>query len=139
MGTLYLVLADAILVLHALLVIFNITALPIIWLGHVRHWPWVRNFAFRISHLVLIGFVAAEAFLGAMCPLTTWEDALRVRAGATSRYEGGYIAHWLHQVMFYDLPAIVFTLAYGAFFALVLFTWFWVKPDPPRRFRLRAR
>ena len=48
-------LADAILVLHALIVFFNIGALPIIWIGHFQRWSFVRSFSFRIVHLLLIG------------------------------------------------------------------------------------
>jgi hypothetical protein len=133
----YLFLADAILILHTLIVLFNLGALPLIWVGYFRHWHFIRNFAFRSAHLLLIAFVAIEAFFGAICPLTSWEDALRLRAGAGSRYERGYVAYWLHQVIFYDLDPIFFTVAYGLFFALVIFTLFWVKPDWPKGWRRR--
>jgi hypothetical protein len=43
-------LADVILVLHALLVLFNVGALPVIWVGHFRGWAFVRNFYFRSVH-----------------------------------------------------------------------------------------
>ena len=60
----YLLLADAILVLHALIVLFNVGALPVIWVGHFRGWRFVRAFSFRAAHLGLIGFIAAESLLG---------------------------------------------------------------------------
>src|SRR6266446_1324592 len=128
----YQLLADAILVLHALIVLFNVGALPVIWVGYFRKWSFVRNFSFRTAHLLLIGFVAAESILGTICPLTTWEDKLRLRAGVGPRYQGGYIAHWLHQLIFYDLDEKFFAVAYALFFALVVFTWVWVRPRPPR-------
>jgi len=137
MRTFYLILADAILVLHALIVLFNVGSLPVIWLGRFLEWNFVRNFAFRIVHLLLIGFVAAEAVVGAICPLTSWEDRLRIQAGVDPRYEGGYIAHWLHQLMFYDLDQRFFTTGYAIFFALVVLTWAFVKPRPPRWQRRR--
>ena len=37
--------ADVILVLHAVVVLFNIGALPVIWVGYFRGWAFVRNFA----------------------------------------------------------------------------------------------
>ena len=126
-------LADAILVLHALIVFFNIGALPIIWIGHFQRWSFVRSFSFRIVHLLLIGFIAGESVLGAICPLTTWENQLRLRAGLDPRYQGGYVAHWLHHLLFYDLDEKFFTIGYISFFALVLLTLFLVKPRPPRR------
>jgi hypothetical protein len=138
MPKVYLILADAILVLHALIVLFNVGALPVIWVGYFRGWKFVGAFSFRMAHLLLIGFVAAESILGAICPLTAWEDALRSMAGADPRYQGGYIAHWLHRLIFYDLDERVFAIAYGLFFALVLFTLLWVKPRPPAWWSRRA-
>src|SRR5438477_4278762 len=126
-------LADFILILHALIVFFNVGALPLIWLGHFRHWHFVRNFGFRIVHLLLIGFIAAESLFGVICPLTTWENQLRSNAGLEPRYESGYITHWVHKLQFYELDARVFTLGYVSFFALVLFTLYAVRPRPPRR------
>ena len=131
MQRLYSLLADGILAAHALIVLFNVGALPVIWLGHFRRWRFVRDFSFRAAHLLLIGFVAAESFLGAICPLTSWEDRLRLKAGVDPRYEGGFLAHWLHRLIFYDLNERVFAVAYGLFFALVVFTWVWVRPRPP--------
>jgi len=138
MQRLYLLLADAILVAHALIVFFNVGALPVIWLGYARGWKFVRAFSFRVAHLLLIGFVAAESVMGAICPLTTWEDTLRMKGGANPRYPGGYVAHWLHRLIFYDLDERFFAVGYGLFFALVVFTLFWVKPHPPAWWRRRA-
>jgi hypothetical protein len=131
MHTLDLRLADGILILHFGIVLFNVGALPVIWLGHFRGWRFVRDFSFRVAHLLLIGFIAAESVLGAICPLTSWEDGLRLKAGVDPGYQGGFMAHWLHRVIFYDLNEKVFAAAYGLFFALVVFTWFRVKPRPP--------
>jgi hypothetical protein len=138
MQKLYLLLADVILVLHAAIVLFNVGALPVIWLGHFRGWQFVQGFSFRMTHLLLIGFVAAESLLGAICPLTTWEDALRTKAGAAPRYQGGCIAYWLYRLIFYDFDQRLFAVGYGLFFALVLFTLLWVKPRLPAWWRRRV-
>ena len=66
--------ADLILVIHALIVLFNVGALPVIWIGYFRGWDFVRNFSFRVAHLLLIAFIAGETLLGVVCPLTTWEN-----------------------------------------------------------------
>ena len=129
----YLLLANLILVLHALIILFNVGALPVIWLGYFRNWGFVRNFAFRMGHLALIAFVVAESFLGAFCPLTTWENLWLTKAGVGPRYQRGYIAHWIHRLIFYDLNEWVFTIAYLVFFLLVLLTFVWVRPRLPRR------
>ena len=120
--------ADAILVLHAIVVLFNIGALPVIWVGYFRGWAFVRNFYFRVVHLLLIAVVAAESLFGIVCPLTTWEDAFRP---STRGQPNGFIAYWIHQLIFYDAPAWVFAMAYVLFFLLVVFTFLWVRPRLP--------
>ena len=117
--------ADAILILHFAFVAFVVGGLAAIWLGVALGWRWVRNFAFRVAHLAAILFVAAEALLGVMCPLTVWEDALRGRVSET-----GFIARWIHGVMFYELPPWMFTLAYIGFALVVALT---MRLVPPRR------
>ena len=138
MQRLYLLLADALLLLHALIVVFNVAAVPVIWLGYLLRWRFVRNFSFRVTHLLLIGFVAAESVLGLICPLTTWENALRVKAGDDALYPRGFVSYWVHRLIFHDLGQAVFAVGYGVFFALVFFTWVWVKPRPPRWWTRRS-
>ena len=130
----YLILADAILITHALIVLFNVASLPLIWLGRFFHWRFVRNFYFRIVHLLLIGYIALQAMVGQACPLTDWENKLRINAEGEP-YAGSFIAHWVQGLLFYDAEEWVFTVAYALFLALVLATQFGVKPEPPRWWR----
>ena len=123
-----LLLADLVLVIHFLFVSFVVGGLALIWIGVVAHWRWVRNFRFRIAHLVAICLVAAEALLGMICPLTEWEDALR---GA--RIEESFIARWVHRILFYSLPDWVFTTVYVLFALVVAATWWWVRPQRSQR------
>ncbi|MHC1766181.1 MAG: DUF2784 domain-containing protein [Verrucomicrobiia bacterium] len=118
-------LADAILVLHAIVVLFNVGALPVIWVGYFRGWGFVRNSYLRIAHLLLIGVVAAEAVFGMICPLTSWEAALRSEPKPIE----GFIAYWIHRLLFYDAPAWVFTTAYLLFFVLVVVTFIYAPPQ----------
>lgn len=131
----YLGLADSVLVVHAAFVAFVVVGLLLIWIGQVRRWAFVRNFWFRVAHLAAIGVVAAESLSGFVCPLTTWEDQLRLLAGGEKRYAGSFIQHWLHQVIFFDLGENVFTIAYVAFFLAVALSLWWVPPRWPRRTR----
>ncbi|MEA1079359.1 DUF2784 domain-containing protein [Marinobacter qingdaonensis] len=126
-GTGFLVLADALLVLHVLFVAFVVLGLVLIYLGHFLAWRWVRNFWFRVSHLVAIAIVVLQSWLGLICPLTTWEMALRERAGDAS-YEGSFIQHWLQAILYYSAPEWVFILSYTVFGGLVLFSWFLIRP-----------
>ncbi|MGI9303706.1 MAG: DUF2784 domain-containing protein [Gammaproteobacteria bacterium] len=122
-------LADFILVVHALFVAFVVIGLLLIVAGLLLNWPWVRNWWFRVAHLAAIGVVVAQAWLGVICPLTIWENALR-RRGGEEAYADSFIQHWLHKVIFYQAEPWVFTLAYSLFGALVVATWVW---GPPRR------
>lgn len=122
-------LADAILVLHVAVVAFVLLGEILILVGARLGWRWVRQRALRMTHLVLMAFIALQSWLGALCPLTAWEQALRRRAGETV-YSESFIEHWLGRLIFFEAPWGWFVAAYSAFALLVLLTWHWV---PPRR------
>jgi Protein of Unknown function (DUF2784) len=124
---LLLMLADAILVVHVLFVFFVVFGLVAVYLGYFLNWLWVRHLSFRLLHLLAIGIVVLQSWLGVICPLTIWEMALRKEAGAGT-YAGSFIQHWLHQLLFYTAPDWVFILLYSAFGLLVLASWFLVRP-----------
>ncbi len=124
---LLLALADAILVVHTLFVCFVVLGLVAIYLGGILGWRWVRNRIFRIVHLCAIGFVVLQSWLGAICPLTTWEMALREAAGAGT-YSGSFVQYWLHRLIYYSAPDWVFVVAYTFFGGLVLLSWVLVRP-----------
>ncbi|MDB5810656.1 MAG: putative rane protein [Betaproteobacteria bacterium] len=116
-------LADIVLAIHFLFVLFVVGGLPAIWIGAARGWLWVRNVRFRIAHLGAILFVTLEALLGIACPLTLWEDELRGDVGST-----GFMARWLRRLLFYNLPEWAFICAYIAFALLVALTWRRIPP-----------
>lgn len=122
--------ADFVLLVHFLFVLFVVGGLASIWLGAALGSPglrrWVRNFWFRTAHLGATLFVAGESLLGMACPLTVWEDALRGQGAAAT----GFLQRWLHQILYYDLPAWVFTMAYIGFAALVVVTYRMLPPAP---------
>jgi len=119
--------ADLVLLLHVLFVLFVVLGLLLVISGGVLGWSWVRNVCFRVVHLLAIGFVVVQAWLGEVCPLTTWEMALRARAGG-SVYAGSFISHWLDELLYYQAPGWVFALVYTGFGLLTVFAWGWVRP-----------
>ena len=122
-------LADLILLLHALIVLFVVLLPPLIWIGGWRGWRLARSRSLRLLHLLTIGFVVLQSWLGQTCPLTLWESALRVQAGGQG-YQRGLIEDWVGRCLFYNAPPTVFVLIYSGFAALVIWTWWrW----PPRR------
>jgi hypothetical protein len=116
--------ADAVLVVHALFVLFVVGGFVLILAGASR-WGWVRNRAFRALHLAAIVLVTAEALLGVTCPLTTWEDMLRGAGSGRS-----FVGRWVGRLLYYDFPEWVFAVAYCAFALAVVGAW-WIVP--PRR------
>ena len=127
-------LADLIVFLHIGYVAFVIAGLVSIWLGALLGWGWVRRPLFRVTHLVCTLIVPLEALAGRLCPLTTWEYELRLEAGQSPE-NIPFLARLARDVLFYQAPAWVFTVAYVAFGLLVLGTIFLV---PIRRRRTQA-
>lgn len=126
-STLYLISADAILLLHALFVAFVVGGLILVFAGRAAGWSWVRNPWFRVTHLAAVAVVVIQSWLSIICPLTTVEMTLRNRAGDAS-YTGSFIAHWLEAALYFQAPAWVFIVCYTAFGALVVASWIWVRP-----------
>jgi len=126
----YLLAADLLLLIHALFVVFVVLGLALVLVGKWLGWSWVRNPYFRVAHLAAIAVVVLQSWIGVICPLTTWEMALRERAGDVV-YSGAFIANWLEKILYYQAPAWVFMVCYTIFGALVVASWFWVRP---RRF-----
>lgn len=127
---LFLLAADVLLFSHVLFVAFVVVGLVLIFVGKPLEWAWVRNPWFRIAHLAAIGIVVLQSWVGVICPLTTWEMALRKRAGDVV-YSGSFMSNWLETLLYYRAPAWVFTVCYTIFAAIVVASWFWVRP---RRF-----
>lgn len=130
--TLAAALADAILALHVGIVAFVLLGALAIGVGAWRGWRWVRGFRWRLTHLLLMAFIAAQAWLGALCPLTVWEQALRRHAGQAV-YAESFIEHWLSRLIFFEAPWWAFVAAYSAFAALIVLAWFGVPPQRRRR------
>jgi hypothetical protein len=130
--SLFLLAADLLLFIHVIFVAFLVLGLVLILLGKPLRWDWVRNPLFRIAHLLAIGIVVVQSWIGVICPLTTWEMALRGRAGGAV-YPGSFIAHWFESILYYQAPPWVFTVIYTVFGAIVIASWFWVKPRGLRK------
>ncbi len=123
--------ADGVLIVHFAFVAFVILGLVAVLLGGMFRWRFVHNFYFRTAHVAAIGYVVMESVAGITCPLTTWENDLRLMAGGGEQYAGSFIQHWIHRVMFFQASETTFTVIYIAFFALVLLSIGLVRPDWP--------
>lgn len=124
-------LADAVLAVHAAVVLFVVGGLGMIVAGNRLRWEWVNAPAFRVAHLAAIGVVVLQAWWGEVCVLTTLESWLRTQAGSPS-YRRSFIEHWLQRLIYLEAPPWAFTLAYTLFALAVLLAW-WRFPPRWRR------
>lgn len=86
---LYRVLADAVVVIHALFVVFVV-------LGGLAVLRWPR---LAWAHLPAAAWGALIEFAGWICPLTPLEKRLRLLAGQAA-YEDGFIEHYLLPILY---------------------------------------
>ena len=77
-------LADAVLLLHGLFILFAV-------LGGVLVWRWPRLAWLHLPAAAWAGWVVSAGWI---CPLTPLENALRRSAGEAG-YSGGFIEHYL--------------------------------------------
>jgi hypothetical protein len=120
--------ADFIVLFHLCYVLFAVGGELLIVFGWLFRWTWVRNFTFRIVHLLAVVVVAVEALVGVLCPLTEWEYRFRLLAGQRIEEEIPFIARLVRRLIFYDFPAWVFTLTYILFALIVAASLFFVRP-----------
>ena len=122
--------ADVILGVHLLIALFVVFGQVAVLIGWAKNWRWVRNFWFRITHLITIGFIVIQTWLGQLCPLTIWEQQLRQAAGQAF-HDQSFVQYWLSRLLFFDLPWWVFIVVYTAFVLLVLVSWWRLPPRWP--------
>lgn len=85
----YLLLADAVLLLHLAFIAFVVAGALLVW-----RWPrlaWL--------HLPALAWGAYAVIGGAVCPLTPLENALRRRAGDAG-YAGGFVEHYVLPILY---------------------------------------
>jgi hypothetical protein len=120
-------LADGIVALHFAYVAFVVGGELVILLGLACGWRWVRNLWFRLTHLLFIGVVAAEAAYGYTCPLTVWEFRLRALAGQPVE-QGSFLGRLFHNLLFIPMDPAWLPFLHIGFGVLVLLTFLLAPP-----------
>jgi hypothetical protein len=118
-------LADAIMLLHLGIVVFNAAMLLLVPIG-ARRWQWVRYRPLRLVHLAMMLFIAVQALLGRHCPLTLVETALRDDAPARA-----FLMRLVETVLYWPLPLEFFAALYLACAVWTLALWVLVRPALP--------
>lgn len=111
-------LADLLLYTHFLYVLCVVLPVPLIIIGGIRGWNWVRNLWFRLIHLLLIGFVVLESVFRIPCPLTEWEYQLRYSTHDVEEY-GSFISNWVSRILYYEADPMLFNVIYVLFGLLI--------------------
>ena len=136
-ATFYLVLADAVLLLHLCVILFNIFGIIVVPLGAWRGWKFVRVFWWRALHVGVLAVVALQAVMGRLCFLTIWHaDLAQLADGRTSNMPG--IAAFISRLIFWPLPAWAFVVLYIAVCIYTFALWRLVPLISPGSTRARA-
>ncbi len=125
--TLLSLLSDLIVIFHLAYATFVLVGFILILAGALFGWRWIRNPVFRWVHLGCIGVVAVEAIVGQICPLTLLENWLLVGSGQAG-YERTFIGQLIYDLLYYDFPAWVFTVAYVSLAGLTALTLVLIPP-----------
>jgi hypothetical protein len=122
------VLAQVVLLIHVVVILFNVFGLIVIPIGAWQGWAFVRIFWWRALHLALLAVVALQAVFGRACFLTIWQAALENRKGEVAE---PLLQRWVTPLIFWPLPQWVFVVMYLAVFAYAIALW-WVVPPRSR-------
>ncbi|MBX9585002.1 MAG: DUF2784 domain-containing protein [Gemmataceae bacterium] len=125
-------LADLVVFVHVLYVGYVVLGQLAVIVAAPFRWGWARNPWFRFTHLGAIGSVAYEAVAGIRCPLTVWEEQLRVLADPTAAAGQSFMGRLFHNLLFWDQPEYFFNILHVAMFVLVVQG---VVMYPPRLWR----
>jgi hypothetical protein len=121
-------LADIVLILHFVYVLGVTLPVPVIVIGSIAGWGFIRNNWFRNIHLLMSSVVVVEAAAGMVCPLTSLERLLREMAGQVT-YRGSFIGHWVSKILYHDWKPWVFPLIYTLFDGFVVALYLLIPPD----------
>ena len=118
--------ADLLVLLHLAFILFVILGGLLVW-----RWGWLA-----VLHLPAVLWGALLEFKGWLCPLTPWEQQLRLAAGEAG-YSGSFIAHYLLPVLYPDGLTRMVQLLLGAAVLLInllIYGWLlWFKRPMLRR------
>ena len=105
---LHALLADLVLVLHGLFILFVLLGGLIVWRRPRLGW----------LHLTAVAWAVWAAWAGWICPLTPLENALR-RAAGQAGYGGGFVEHYLLALIYPDGLTRGVQIGLGLFVALL--------------------
>jgi len=119
---LYKIIADIIVVLHFIWIIFMLAGffLTIYGFFYQKFFDW---WLFRTLHLLGILFVGILTVLQRFCPLTILENLSRARYSPESTYPGSFIVHYIEKLVYPDINQTLLRLGtvFVTIFILIVF------------------
>lgn len=112
--------ADALLVLHFLWIFFLILGLP---LGLYFRLAWLRTL-----HAAGLILALALQLAGLLCPLTIWEESLRLREDPGFSYRGSFIITQMEKLVYPGWISLDTVAALTALLALATLLSFIFRP-----------
>jgi hypothetical protein len=91
----YYYLSRVVAFVHLLYVLFVFLGILFIYVGWMMKFNLIRNFYFRVIHLLAMIVVAIQQYYMINCPLTILEKKLLVLAGKPT-YQGAFVAHLMN-------------------------------------------
>jgi len=116
------IIADTILLIHFLIIIFIVSLFLLIPISYKLNWEFLKKKQIRVVHVLLISIVTIETIVGVHCPLTILENKFRGIFVNTS-----FISSIVKEIIFWELPSIYFLIAYILCFFWTIFLW-WKYP-----------
>ena len=119
---LYKILADIIVTLHLLWILFMLIGFMLTLRGFFRK-VFFDRWLFRTLHLLGIIYVSLLAILGKYCPLTLWENSLRAKYDPTLIYPGSFIIHYIEKLVYPAVNPLIILIPtiFIAVFTVVVF------------------
>ncbi len=130
----YRLLADLLTLIHFGWILFMLYGFVLTVRGFWRP-AFFDRWLFRTIHLTGILFVAALEILGRYCPLTIWENKLRLLYDPSGDYPGSFIIGWVERLVYPNVDPIILTVPTVAM-ALFVMVVFVIKP--PSKFRFKS-
>lgn len=127
----YKILADTIVVIHLIWILFMLTGFILTVAGF-----WQKKFfdrwVFRTVHLFGILYVSLLALMGKYCPLTVLENILRRKYSSSLVYPGSFIIYYLEKLVYPEVNPLVILIP-TIFISLFTISVFIIKP--PKKIR----
>ena len=121
------IIADSILVVHFLWILFVILALPTALL--------LKLARLRIIHTLALIFTVIMQATETLCPLTIIEEHLRRAESATFSYDGSFIITWLRKLIYIEDLGVSLLAVYilTAIFLIFTFSSYLIWPISLKR------